>query len=695
MKPVTETNNHPDSYHLITLSFGLLLALIACLPLSSRAQLGFSQLDADRLADIISVGYPRPSPDGRFVVFAASSRNRVDQRQSVDLWITETGKQKEPRQLTQHEGVDIDPYWSPDGRSIVYTSYRDSEPGRIYQIDLRGGAPRPLNYFPSDMINPRFSDDGRFVVFEALTYPDIAQNFDRLAIRLNLTQRDTRALHSSDLLSRRELSDPRTGSVRHLFALNVGTGEIRDLMPEFNQPYQMDGFSWEISPNSRYIVFSGNSTEPPYADKDNDIFLIDLETSTTRNITTGITGDQHKPVFTHTDDAIVYGQRDTPNKRSEFMHLVKQDLKSGKRRILTPRNELSPEHWLVDYRDRHVYFTAQQNGRRHIYKTTLQGNNPRIVVEGGTVLNLSIDQREQLYYLKSSFFAPAELYMAQSDGRHPEKLTGFNDEVVMNTRFGAVTDFSVAGANGDTVHGFMLLPPGFTENRRWPVLIMLHGGPHDAWLDAFSHHYNLALPTLPGYIVLALNVHGSTGYGQAFAASVDGRPSELGHTDIINAVASLRQLKYVDTDRLALLGVSYGGYLAYWTLSQSDLFRTGVIHAGVFDLYSHYASNVTWGREYSWGALPWNNPSKLNSDSPSHQVASLNTPIMILHGKEDQRVLPAQSLLAYNMLLNRNISTELVLFPDEAHSLKSATAVKLWWDSVLEWLERNLGAGPR
>jgi dipeptidyl aminopeptidase/acylaminoacyl peptidase len=238
----------------------------------------------------------------------------------------------------------------------------------------------------------------------------------------------------------------------------------------------------------------------------------------------------------------------------------------------------------------------------------------------------------------------------------------------------------------------LAFPPGFDKRRKWPLLQLLHGGPHSAAQDEFDG-WNPALFASPGYVVAEVNFHGSIGYGQAFAGSIAGDYGDLPYADIEKATDYLIGQGYVDERRLAAGGGSYGGYLADWILGHTDRFAALFSHAGIYDLMAEFAADHTWGGAASYGGTPWADPARIDRQSPSHYAARFATPTLILHGEEDIRVPLTQGLNLYNVLKAKGVPSRIVIFPDEGHAIARPQGTLLWYREVFAWLERYLARG--
>jgi dipeptidyl aminopeptidase/acylaminoacyl peptidase len=241
---------------------------------------------------------------------------------------------------------------------------------------------------------------------------------------------------------------------------------------------------------------------------------------------------------------------------------------------------------------------------------------------------------------------------------------------------------------------WIVRPPGHVPAQPRPTVMVLHGGPHGASLDSFHYRWSAALFASRGYLTLLPNFHGSTGFGQAFAESIVGAHGEKPYQDVMAALDFVVGRGDADPSRVAVAGGSYGGYLAAWILGQTDRFAAVVNHAGVYDLMAQFASDATYGRSRNYGALPWEDPSRIDRWSPSRFAAGFATPTLILHGERDYRVPYTQGLNLYGILTAKGVPARLVVFPHENHWILKPQAARLWWREVLAWIGRYTGNTP-
>jgi dipeptidyl aminopeptidase/acylaminoacyl peptidase len=278
----------------------------------------------------------------------------------------------------------------------------------------------------------------------------------------------------------------------------------------------------------------------------------------------------------------------------------------------------------------------------------------------------------------------------QADGTGWRRLTHVNDDLVARLALGTVEDATFEGAGGDPVQMFVVFPPGFSPAKKYPLVQVIHGGPHGATQDAFHYRWNLQAFAAPGYVVAAVNFHGSTGFGQPFVESILGAHGDKPFTDVMKATDALVARGYVDEKRMAAAGGSYGGYLVDWIEGHTDRFAALVSHAGVYSQLGQFASDATYGRQHSYGGYPFTNLANVERWSPDRYAASFKTPMLILHGERDFRVPVTQGLDLYGVLQAKGVPARLVDYPDENHWILKGENARHWYGEVLAWLARWL-----
>lgn len=669
-----------------------------CLQLSLAVSVAGEPLTADALWSMERVGAPAISPDGEQVVFPVTSWSLEDGKSNSDLWLVPTDGSAAPRRLTYNPGSDSGPRWSPDGRSILFRSKRGDGPAQLYRLPLDGGEAVALTELPVAPRAPRWFPDGKRIAFLVSTWPDLDDDWEAVEARIeerkeskaNFEATETRLLRYWD----HYLTD---GRRTHLCVLDLESGEVTDLMPSEERllPFWGDGGSFDVAPDGKELAFAVNTTAPPWQSLNFDLMTATFDPEQGlgewRNRTADNPASDGSPLYTPDGRSILFTKNRRAGIAPDFTRLARLDRGSGSIELLADALDAQPRGVTIAPEGRHAYFHAQDHGKTHIYRVPIAGGTVERVVTGGTTGAVDVGPGGRLVYQVESITAPVDLH-ARIDGAS-RPITAFNVERLAELDLGRVEDVRYEGANGDEVQMFVVYPPGFDPAKKWPLLLLVHGGPHGAWRDAFHYRWNAALFAAPGYVTLAVNFHGSTGSGQAFAESILGNHAELPFEDLMKAVDHVVDQGSVDTERMAAAGGSYGGYMVSWILGHTDRFAALVNHAGVYDLMAQFASDWTWSRPNNYGAAPWTDPERIDRYSPSRFAKNFSTPTLTLHGEKDYRVPYTQGVNLHGVLTGKGVPSRLVIFPDENHWILKPHNARIWWDEVHGWLDRWIGAG--
>jgi dipeptidyl aminopeptidase/acylaminoacyl peptidase len=336
-----------------------------------------------------------------------------------------------------------------------------------------------------------------------------------------------------------------------------------------------------------------------------------------------------------------------------------------------------------------LLFTAEQQGRQHLWRFDLPDRRAEIVVRGGTVG--AFDKRAgTLVTLADSADHPARLH-ALLPGEPPRRIEDFNDRVLADVRLGRTEELWFEGARGDRVQMWLSFPPGFDARKRWPLLHVIHGGPHAAAGDGWHYRWNCAAFAAQGYVVCSVNYHGSSGFGYAFLDSISQRYGELELQDIEAATDALLQMPWADRRRVFAAGGSYGGYLVAWMNGHvaPGRYRAYICHAGCFDWVAMFAGDAWSWHAKELGAWYWDDMAMSHGQSPHARAGAMSTPTLVMHGALDYRVPDAQGLAYYNTLKARGVDARLVWFPDENHWILKPRNSRLWYREFFAWLERH------
>ena len=671
----------------------LFLSLLCALPVQGEARRPMTPED---LWAMERIGAPSLSPDGQWVVFAVTRFSVEENKSDSDLWLVPADGGAPPRRLTWNAGSDSSPVWSPDGKRIAFISKRGDAPPQLYILPVDGGEAQPATKLPVPVQAPKWFPDGKRIALMASTWPDLNDDWDAVKKRLDERKNDKVQAKVSDTRLLRYWDEYRTeGRFNHIFAVDLETEKVEDLTPGLRR--DMDFFSpedsWDLSPDGQEIAYSVNAVEPPYQTVNFDLFVQPVgKPGEARNVTPGNPASDGNPVYSPDGRWIVFSRTRRPDIDPDFARLARFDRRTGEVRGLFEEWDNQPSGWVFTPDGRTLVFHAQDRGRTNLYTLPVEGGSggPRLIARGGVTGGVQAGNGI-LVFQNQSLLQPADLFAVGLNGGEPKRLTSFNAERLARLDLGAAGEATFEGAGGDPVHMHLAFPPGFDKTRKWPLVQMIHGGPHGAWQDEFHYRWSAPLFASRGYVVALVNFHGSTGYGQAFAESILGNHADKPFADILKATDHLIAQGYIDEKRIAAAGGSYGGYMVDWILGHTDRFAALISHAGVYDLMGQFASDETWGRPNNYGAAPWTDPARVDLYSPSRYAKNFNTPTLILHGEKDYRVPVTQGINLYGVLQGKGVPARIVVFPDENHWILKPQAALLWWKEVFGWLEKYIG----
>jgi dipeptidyl aminopeptidase/acylaminoacyl peptidase len=344
-----------------------------------------------------------------------------------------------------------------------------------------------------------------------------------------------------------------------------------------------------------------------------------------------------------------------------------------------------------------AYFTVGERGDAPIYKVSLTGGAPKRIVSDVFAQNPQITpDGKTIVFLGSSMTSPAEIYRVNEDGSGLTAVTAVNKELITRAGLKEAEEVEWTGALGKKIHGYIIKPTNFDQNKKYPLVVLIHGGPQGAWSDNWGYRWNPQVFANAGYVVFAPNPRGSTGYGQQFVNEISGDWGGKAYTDIMNGVADvIRRNAFIDKNRIGAAGASYGGYMINWIEGHNNdprfQFKVLVSHDGVFNLTSMYgATEELWFTDWEFKGTPWTNPAMYARWSPSNFVKNFKTPILIIHGELDYRVPVGEGLQLFTAAQRMGVDSKLLIFPDEGHWVLKPQNSQLWYHTVLDWLGKYL-----
>jgi dipeptidyl aminopeptidase/acylaminoacyl peptidase len=656
-------------------------------------QHGSEIFTAEKMWQMERVGSPDVSPDGKRAVFAVTVYDIKANTSSSDLYLLdiETG---ETRQIT-FSGKESAPIWSPDGNKIAFISRRHDGPAQVYLLNLSGGEAQKITDLPVGVFSMKWFPSGDKIAFGANILPEYKGDFDKLK-KLIDEKRDSKvtAKVTENTMYRfwdRWLTD---GYYPRLFKVDINTREVTDLMPNtVNFGNMMGGISYDISPDGKEIALSFNSTLPPYDNLNYDIFLLPTDGSgTMTNITADNPANDSNPVYSPDGNSILYGIQNIYHFYADRVEMVVYNRNTGSSRNISSHIDLSCSDWSWSPDTKTIYFHAEHNAMQAIFSIPAVGGQHVMIFGEGTNSNarLAGSRGGELIFTHHNINLPTEVFRIDTRGRNLKQLTNFNGEHLAGLKFGKVENVTYKGANDADVQMFIVYPPDFDPTKKYPLVHMIHGGPHGTFGDQWHYRWNAHLFAAPGYVVALPNFHGSTSFGQDFAISIHGEHANQPFEDIMKATDYMIERGFIDETKMAATGGSYGGYMVSWIAGHTDRFAALVNHAGVYDLHLQFASDYAGNRGYQYGGTPWENFDVLNSQNPSQFAHNFKTPMLVIHGELDYRVPVAHGFLVYGIYKSMGLDARLVYYPNENHWILSPQNSIYWYEELYNWLERYL-----
>ncbi len=661
--------------------FAILVVLFAS---TALAQAPF---DVRAMLKLARVSDPQLSPDGQTVVFTVQTVNAAENNKATQIWTVPLAGGT-PRQITTAGSNNLRPRWSPDSREIAFISDRGGS-SQVWIMDADGGSPRQVTSIPTEADGVMFSPDGENLLFTSEVYPectDAACNKRKLD-EDNLSKVKARSYTS---LLYRHWTRWQSKRRSHLFAMSPDGGAAKDLTPGPRDvpPFSLGGpDDYAIAPDGKEVCYVMNSDPEPATSTNSDLYVTPINGGDAVKITIN-GGADNSPEYSPDGRYLAWRTQQRAGYESDRWKLAVLERSTGKLIILTD----AIDRWITGFKwapdSTRIFLTVGDRGRQYVQMVSVSGGGARNIITGeSSIDDLQITpDSKTLVFTEATGARPAEIFKAESGGA-AVALTHFNDAALAGYSLPKLEEFWVQGAEQARVHSFLIRPPGFRVGKKYPVLFLIHGGPQGAWGESWSYRWNAQVFAAAGYVVVMPNPRGSTGYGQTFVDEINQDWGGRAYEDIMAVVDHVARLPYVDADRVAAAGASYGGYMVDWLLGHTKRFKVLVSHAGVFDLRSMFGeTEELWFPQWEFNGPPWDNPEPYAKWSPSYYVKDFSTPTLVTHGELDFRVPYGQGLQLFTALQMQKVPSKLLIFPDEGHWILKPQNSILWYDTVLEWL---------
>ena len=669
-----------------------ILLLVLAVAASVNAQASAKHpLAFDDLIKLHRISSPEVSPDGKWVAYGISTPDMEANRGVSNIWLVSTSG-GDAIQLTQ-SGKDSAPSWSPDGKTLAFVSGRDGT-SQVYVISMEGGEAKKLTTLSTGADLFKWSPDGKSIAFTSADYVDCKDDTCNKQ-RDEEKEKSKVKAHVAEHLLYRHWDHWSEGKRSHLFIQPAeGTTAARDLTAgaDYDVPPDERGGTADInfSPDSKEICYTAVTDKMEAISTNGDLFVVPVAGGESKRITTN-QGFDGSPVYSPDGKFIAYHAQMTAGYEADRWQLMLYDRQAGQSESISANFDRSVADLAWSPDSKTIYFLAENETLQPIYAIEPRaGATPKKLLDGYNAAYSFSHDGKLLVAERTSLTMPADLFVAAADGSGLKQLTHQNDAILASVEMNAPETFWFEGAEGTRVQAMILRPPQSVATKKYPMLVLLHGGPQTMWTNAWGYRWNAQVFSGAGYVTLMINRRGSTGYGQKFTDQITADWGGRAYVDVMKGIdAAIAKYPFIDKTTMAAAGGSYGGYMADWLATHTDRFKAIVSHAGVYDKVSMYATEELWFEEHDSQGTPWAAPENYKKWSPSTYAADLGkykTPTLVVAGERDYRVPYTQSLEFFSALQRQGVPSKLVVFPDEGHWVLKPQNSQFWYKTFLDWL---------
>jgi acylaminoacyl-peptidase len=677
-----------------------LLALTISSAADARPFTAKDMVTLDRLSD------PRVSPDGRFILYARRVADYDANKAKSELWlICQTCRTGSPRRLDASDGGNVSSArWGADGHSIYFLSSRSGS-SQVWRADVDAPGASQVTRLPFDVGGFKTSPDGKKLLVTLAVFPDcetLQCTADRMAARA--AKKTTGVVY--DRLFVRHWDEWADGTRNQLFVLTFDEkGITADKPVAIMQGFDGDAPSKPFGDESEFtftadgkaVIFAARlagKTEPWSTNFD----LYGAAADGTRplvNLTEANKAWDTGLVFSPDGKLGAYRRMKRPGFEADRWQIVIHDETTNTDRELATDWDRSPDSLAWSPDGKTLYATAEDVGQTRLFAIDVKSGKVTPLTGPGHVSGFDVGPKG-LVYAQDTLAGPAQLFsLGFKPGSKPVQLTNANADKLAGVEFGQYEQFTFAGWNGETVHGYLVKPVGFDPSKKYPVAFLIHGGPQGSFGNLFHYRWNAQTYAGAGYAVVMIDFHGSTGYGQAFTDSISQHWGDRPLEDLQKGWAyALKTYSFLDGGRACALGGSYGGYMVNWIAGNwNEPWKCLVDHDGVFDSRSMaYSTEELWFSEWENGGEAWSATDNIERFNPANHVQDWRVPMLVIQGGRDYRIPLEQGLSTFTALQRRGIESKLLYFPEENHwVLKPQNSVQ-WHEEVQGWLDAHTKA---
>ena len=642
------------------------------------------------------VNNPCLSPDGKTLAYTITFYNLQENKGTTHLYVVSTND-GEPKKLTNGVGSDSNPQWTADGQTIRFLS-TESGSSQLWEIKADGTGHRQISKIDGDIDGFMVSPDGSKILYAKAT------KMENLSIDIHpdMAKADVRIINN---LMYRHFDYWEDGSYSHIFIADFKDGALQNLKDinegeKWDTPMATDFDINEVqwSPDGKKIVYCSKKLYgKDYAVSTNsDIYVYDLETGKTDNITIENLGYDRNPSYSPNGQFIAWCSMATPGNEADQRRLFILDISTNQKTYLTQGFDQNVDQYVWGEDNKTIYFASGIKGTKQLYKLDIKTKEIAQITKGVHDYTLCQKQNGVLIGEKMSMSMAPEFFKVDEASGTEAQITFTNKDIEEKIKMGEVQERWVKTTDGKDMLVWVVLPPNFDKAKKYPTLLYCQGGPQSTVSQFWSYRWNLQIMAANGYIIVAPNRRGVPSFGQAWNAQISGDYSGQNIKDYLSAIDDVRKEPWVNNDKLGCVGASYGGYSVFYLAGHHQKrFKAFIAHCGMYNLESFYgATEETFFPNNDLGGPFWDKNNaiaqKSYANSPHKFIQNWDTPIMIITGERDLRIPYTESLQAFNAAQLRGIPSKLLVFPSETHFVTKPQDAVVWQREFFSWLDKWL-----
>lgn len=653
-----------------------------------------SPITVDDLWGMLRIGSADLSPDGKTIAFSASAHSMELNKGNSDIYLIDVNGEN-LRTIVRSEKSESAPKFSQDGKKIFYEFEN-----QIWQCGIDGANPEQVTNIYTGASGAVISNEGSKMLFVSSVYPDCFFDDCNKTRDEQKEKSKVKASIFSELLYR-HWNDWRGEKRSHIFLMDLNSKEVTDLTigSMFDAPPISlgSGKDYNFSPEGNEIAFTMNRDDTTAISTNNDVWIMRID-----NLEKGkkplyekislSKGNDIQPIYSPDGKYIAYCSMERAGFEADKLRLLLYDRKTRTTKSLTNKFDRSVGEMIWAPDSKSIYFTSDNEVFHSVFKIDITTTEVKTIIEKNYSSNILLsNDGSKLIFKQQRSVLPFEIFSANSDGDNISQVTFLNKKILSRLEMNEIETFWCKGADGKPVQSIIVKPPFFDPSIKYPAILLVHGGPQGNWADDFHYRWNLQMFAAPGYVVIAPNPRGSTGYGQKFTDEISGDWGGKAYKDLMNSVDyAVKNFSFIDKNNLFAAGASYGGYMINWIATQTNRFNALVSHAGVFNLESMYGTTEElWFVDWEFKGQPWTNRKLYEKFSPHRFAHKIKTPMLVVHGAYDFRVPEEQAFQLFTSLQRVGVKSKFLYFPDETHFVQKPQNARLWWNTVYDWFGQH------